>query len=334
MGRLGGHAMAINDLTTCSYPQLTPEGSPLAPQVTHSFENRLSSGSNGHNVAENGISYVDPSSAPSSGVVANCYVFKSRLQEYAQKVGIPTPVYDTSMEGPSHVPVFRSSVIVNDVKYDSLPGFFNRKAAEQSAAEVALVELTKSGQMTESIPTVHETGLCKNLLQEYAQKMNYAIPSYTCTKQATGTNSFNCTVEIHGIQYIGAAAKTKKEAEIKAARTALLAIQSASLAGTCGASPYTVLPGKKKGKETEQPQAEAAKPLKAKKTKFKKKWPKRRVLRRKKDQNLAKSSTDENGEVNAQVVSPALISEDHTVKYLEILDKEMNLQLQAQPGLY
>lgn len=51
--------------------------------------------------------------------------------------------------------------------------------------------------------------------------MNYAIPSYICNKQGP----YICTVEIGGIQYIGATARTKKEAEIKAARTALLAIQ-------------------------------------------------------------------------------------------------------------
>lgn len=71
-------------------------------------------------------------------------MFKSRLQEYAQKVSLPTPVYETIKEGPSHEPSFRSTVIVNDVRYNSLPGFFNRKAAEQSAAEVALMELAKS----------------------------------------------------------------------------------------------------------------------------------------------------------------------------------------------
>lgn len=71
----------------------------------------------------------------------------------------------------------------------------------------------------------HETGLCKNMLQEYAQKMNYAIPSYVCTRRTVGPAPYICTVEIGGIQYIGAAATTKKEAEIKAARTALLAIQ-------------------------------------------------------------------------------------------------------------
>jgi hypothetical protein len=83
--------------------------------------------------------------------VSNCYVFKSRLQEYAQKAGLPTPVYETIKEGPSHEPSFRSTVVVNDVRYDSLVGFLNRKAAEQSAAEVALMELAKSGAVNQSI---------------------------------------------------------------------------------------------------------------------------------------------------------------------------------------
>lgn len=76
--------------------------------------------------------------------VSNCYVFKSRLQEYAQKLKLPTPVYETVKEGPPHKSFFQSTVIVDGVRYDSLPGFFNRKAAEQSAAEVALQELAKS----------------------------------------------------------------------------------------------------------------------------------------------------------------------------------------------
>ncbi|CAA6653765.1 unnamed protein product [Spirodela intermedia] len=216
-----------------------------------------------------------------SSWVTDCYVFKSRLQEYAQKVGVPTPVYQTVKEGPSHEPVFKSTVIVNDVRYDSLAGFFNRKAAEQSAAEVALAEIEKSGKMTECLPTVHETGLCKNLLQEYAQKMNYAIPSYQCNKQASGKLPFSCTVEIGGIQYIGAAARTKKEAEIKAARTALLAINSTSWGyGINGVSQYTVLPGKKKGKESTAP-TEAVKNVKPRRAEFKKKWPKRKFPRNK-----------------------------------------------------
>ncbi|XVE95175.1 hypothetical protein REPUB_Repub02eG0073500 [Reevesia pubescens] len=209
--------------------------------------------------------------------VSNCYVFKSRLQEYAQKVGLPTPVYDTIKEGPSHEPSFRSTVIVNDVKYDSLPGFYNRKAAEQSAAEVALAELFKAGEVNESISQpVHETGLCKNLLQEYAQKMNYAIPVYQIQKdEAPGRlPHFSCTVEIGGIRYIGAAAKTKKEAEIKAARTVLLAIQSSTSVLSdmaFGNSQLTVIPCRKRAIETASNPDETLNVPKAKKTRFKKK---------------------------------------------------------------
>ncbi|KAK1268537.1 Double-stranded RNA-binding protein 8 [Acorus gramineus] len=217
------------------------------------------------------------------GAVANCYVFKSRLQEYAQKAGIPTPVYDTIREGPSHEPTFRSSVTVNNVRYDSLPGFFNRKTAEQSAAEVALLEVLKSGSTGECLPQpVHETGLCKNLLQEYSQKMNYAIPSYSSIKQPHGKMSYICTVDVGGIQYIGATASTKKEAEIKAARTALLAIRSSPCDGsgakTNGGYQYTVVPIKKKG--VEEQRSEPVNPLKPKKTKFKK-WAKKKFLRKK-----------------------------------------------------
>ena len=66
-------------------------------------------------------------------------------------MGLATPVYDTIKEGPSHEPSFRSSVVLNDIKYDSLLGFTNRKAAEQSAAEVALNELAKSGDVSRCI---------------------------------------------------------------------------------------------------------------------------------------------------------------------------------------
>ncbi|CAL2235714.1 unnamed protein product [Prunus armeniaca] len=208
--------------------------------------------------------------------VSNCYVFKSQLQEYAQKVEIPTPVYETIKEGPSHEPSFKSTVIVNNVRYDSLLGFSNRKLAEQSAAEVALVELAKSGDINQSISQpIHETGLCKNLLQEYAQKMNYAIPLYQCQKEETPGRVplFSCTVEIGGIRYVGAAAKTKKEAEIKVARTALLAIRSSKSESSMepvGNTQLTVLPSKKRRAESNTKSEETANVPKPKKGRFKK----------------------------------------------------------------
>ncbi|XP_058069365.1 double-stranded RNA-binding protein 8-like [Magnolia sinica] len=265
--------------------------------------------------------------------VSNCYVFKSRLQEYAQKAGIATPVYETVKEGPSHEPNFRSTVTVNNVRYDSLPGFFNRKAAEQSAAEIALVELLKSGNMTECIPhPVHETGLCKNLLQEYAQKMNYAIPSYICNKQAVpGKQPYSCTVEIGGIQYIGAAAKTKKEAEIKAARTALLAIQSnacAPVVNPDGRPPYTVVPCKKKGRESDT-RSEATKPLKPKKGEFKKRWKRRfhrnRGERSKMNQNEQGNVDKENGSGAPDSLMSVANEDSHNAE-TQVLDFNQNGQ--------
>ena len=71
----------------------------------------------------------------------------------------------------------------------------------------------------------HETDMCRSLLEQYAGKMNYAIPSYICNKQDSGVGPFICTVEIGGIKYVGATAHTNKAAELKAAQTALLAIQ-------------------------------------------------------------------------------------------------------------
>jgi hypothetical protein len=43
-------------------------------------------------------------------------------------------------------------VAIDGAKYDSLPGFFNRKAAEQSAAEAALMEILESIPTTKRIP--------------------------------------------------------------------------------------------------------------------------------------------------------------------------------------
>ncbi|KAJ4963063.1 hypothetical protein NE237_023002 [Protea cynaroides] len=266
--------------------------------------------------------------SPSNGFqgVPKCYIFKSRLQEYAQKAGILTPVYETTKEGPSHEPSFRSTVIVNNGRYDSLPGFFNRKAAEQSAAEIALIELAKSGNSKECISSpVHETGLCKNLLQEYAQKMNYAIPSYAYRKVETqGKLYFTSTVEIGGIQYIGAVAKTKREAEIKAARTALLAIQEHARGPglqTSGSSLYIVVPCKKKDTESNKSQEETAKVLKPRKVRFKK-WMKKKFSKKTDEEtklNQTERATDitENGSARkAEDTTIDMFGEDLGVQHM------------------
>lgn len=111
--------------------------------------------------------------------------------------------------------------------------------------------------------------------------MNYAIPMYECQRDETPGRAvmFSCTVEVGGIKYIGAAARTKKEAEIKAARTALLAIQTAaatSESNPCGNSVYTVVPIKKKVTELIPKLKETTTALKSKKGRFKKRSRKRK----------------------------------------------------------
>uniref|UniRef100_A0A0E0R387 DRBM domain-containing protein n=1 Tax=Oryza rufipogon TaxID=4529 RepID=A0A0E0R387_ORYRU len=265
--------------------------------------------------------------------VENCYVFKSRLQEYAQKAGLQTPEYHTFKEGPSHEPVFKSTVVINNTSYDSLPGFFNRKAAEQSAAEVALMEIVKSIPANANIPAVQETGLCKNLLQEYAQKMNYAIPSYICTKSASGLAPFICTVEIGGIQYIGAAARTKKDAEIKAARTALLAIQGQSEGSANGATKYIVVPGKRVGKEVEKMPIETPKPLKIKKGGFKKKWNKRKFMKKDGQAVVEKDEARVAGDAHDSdvLMQPTVITQEASCGTLFLQPCEEAKRVEAEP---
>ncbi|KAL1817643.1 double-stranded RNA-binding protein 1 isoform X2 [Daucus carota subsp. sativus] len=239
--------------------------------------------------------------SPAVPSVSSCYVFKSLLQEFAQKVKLPNPTYNTIKEGPSHEPSFRSTVIVNDVTYESLPGFFSRRDAEQSAAEVALKALSNSGTMGECISQpVHDTGLCKNLLQAYAQKMSFAIPSYLCTKDERSCN-FSCTVSIGGIKYIGGAARSKKEAELKAARTALLAIQSdpttSSMEVNTSSSTYTVVPGKKKVSDSVIKAQETAAALKPKKGRYKKRQRKRHY----RDRNDQNANNNVNVNIDDQV---------------------------------
>ncbi|XP_012850286.1 PREDICTED: uncharacterized protein LOC105970054 isoform X2 [Erythranthe guttata] len=155
--------------------------------------------------------------------------YESRLRRYCNKVGIKPPVYETIIGGPSHKPFYRSSVTVDNVRYDSLPRFSSREAAEKSAAEVALSKLYSSVGM-EFVISQPMNALIKGLLYEYTTSMNYAPPLYECIRneEKGKTPMFSCIVEIRGIKYAGASAGTKKHAVTNAARTAMLAIHSAT----------------------------------------------------------------------------------------------------------
>ncbi|KAJ7538294.1 hypothetical protein O6H91_11G042400 [Diphasiastrum complanatum] len=80
-------------------------------------------------------------------------MFKSQLEEFAQKAGLIQPVYQSFKEGPSHEPKFRASVSVNGNNYESLPGFATLKAAEHAVAKAALDGLLQSGCGTGVAPS-------------------------------------------------------------------------------------------------------------------------------------------------------------------------------------
>ncbi len=67
--------------------------------------------------------------------------FKSRLQEYTQRSCNAVPRYVLTMEeGPDHVKIFESQVVINKVPYEKGQGG-SKKASEQDAAERTLNRL-------------------------------------------------------------------------------------------------------------------------------------------------------------------------------------------------
>lgn len=149
--------------------------------------------------------------------------------------------------------------------------------------------------------------------------MNYAIPLYECRKdEVIGRPAFySCAVEIGGVKYIGAAARTKKEAELKAARTALLAIESdpsKSNNRPTDYSSYTVVPLKKKVADlgiSHQETAAALKPKKGRAARLKKKSRKKRKL-------LPKSDSTGSIDVTTNGAGPTLGTDDATT--LQVTD--------------
>ena len=66
-----------------------------------------------------------------------------------------------------------------------------------------------------------ETGVCKNLLQETAQRAGVSLPVYTTIRSGPKhLPLFKCMVEVGGRRFMGDPAKTKKQAEKNAAMAA------------------------------------------------------------------------------------------------------------------
>ncbi|KAK7268880.1 hypothetical protein RIF29_21589 [Crotalaria pallida] len=145
------------------------------------------------------------------------HLYKNQLQNYAHKRNLSMPVYSCELEGPPHNFRFKSKVTIDGKTFGS-PKFFTKlKDAEHAAAEVALMSLLSGGD---------QTGLYKNLLQELVQKEGLRLPSYNTNKYGEAHMPiFVSQVEIQGEKFTGQEAKSKKQAEMSAAKVAYLTMK-------------------------------------------------------------------------------------------------------------
>ncbi|KAK0601952.1 hypothetical protein LWI29_029033 [Acer saccharum] len=145
--------------------------------------------------------------------------YKSQLQSYVQKRNLALPIYSCERMGPPHAMRFKCKVTVTGQTYECSTFFPTLKEAEHGAAKVALMSLPSDG--------VQEDGsiLYKNLLQELAQKKGYALPIYTTNVSGEAhVPTFVSTVEVKGELFTGQRSKTKKQAEMSAAKVAYVTI--------------------------------------------------------------------------------------------------------------
>ncbi|KAH8960388.1 hypothetical protein BDL97_06G129700 [Sphagnum fallax] len=157
-------------------------------------------------------------------------MYKNQLQELAQRSCFNLPAYACIREGPDHAPRFKATVNFNGEVFESPNYWGTLRQAEHAAAEVALNTLSRRGpSQSLAARILDETGVCKNLLQETAQRAGVSLPVYSTIRSGPGhLPVFTCVVEVAGLTFSGEAAKTKKQAEKNAAMAAWLALKQSN----------------------------------------------------------------------------------------------------------
>ncbi|KAI3461216.1 hypothetical protein Pfo_017879 [Paulownia fortunei] len=137
--------------------------------------------------------------------------FKKKLQMYAQRKNLDLPVYYTEKEGLC----FRARVSIGEDWFQS-PGLCETvEEAGNAAAQAALLSLSTDA-FHENDPRSY-----KILLQELTDNEGFFLPTYTTIRSdESHCQTFSSTVEVGGEVFQGAAAKSKKLAELNAAKAA------------------------------------------------------------------------------------------------------------------
>ncbi|KZV48917.1 hypothetical protein F511_09705, partial [Dorcoceras hygrometricum] len=149
---------------------------------------------------------------------------KTRLQEYAQRAGVQLPVYQTLNEGPPHACQFKSQVLLDGIWYTSPNSFLCRKMAEHDAAKHAFIGFREKLKAEGRSLVLEDVYFCKAIMNEYAVKMNMSLPTYVTNESKAFLPIFVSSLLLNGVTFTGDAARSKKEAEQFAARSAILSI--------------------------------------------------------------------------------------------------------------
>ncbi|KAK1301553.1 Double-stranded RNA-binding protein 7 [Acorus calamus] len=166
--------------------------------------------------------------APANPVVAEHFLYKNRLQEYAQRSAVHTPLYTTINGGNPHAPRFRSTVVVDGLTFTSPNTFSHRKEAEQDVARLALEGLSEKVK-DEGCPLIYaDSVFCKSILNEFATKMKLSSATYTTTQSEGPIPVFISSVIFDGKEYTGRTGKNKKEAQQLGARAVIESILESS----------------------------------------------------------------------------------------------------------
>lgn len=136
---------------------------------------------------------------------------KLQLQIYAQKRGKQLPKYRRTQEGPSHAPLFKSTVTIDGQTFESPQYCQTIKESENAAANLALMSLTQEVQGMQYINPRHEL----------AEKEGCSLPVYNTSSDDSKNSSISkSTVHTQGGSFQEGPGNTKKQKQMTVAELA------------------------------------------------------------------------------------------------------------------
>lgn len=69
-------------------------------------------------------------------------IYKSKLQEFCHRKKWAPPRYSCMKDGPDHIPLFKASVVVNGLNFDTLQPCKSRKEADNEVAKLAFLHFS------------------------------------------------------------------------------------------------------------------------------------------------------------------------------------------------